>query len=415
MKIKSPLVVAALVLAFGSITLPFQASAQTAAPAAANPLPTVITPELIKPLNEARDLINAKQFALAAEKLNTLNAVNKNPYEQFFIEKIRLVIASGTNDSAAVTKSVLTLLQSPYVTRDETQTYTDLLARKYYDEKKYDEAASWTQKSIALKDIPKSHELLGRIYYFSSNFAGAIKELRPVVDADIAANRTPDNDNLRLLRSSYQQTKDNAGNAYVLDKLVRFYPNKDYWGDLLYTVVQKPNFADRLYLDWFRLGYETDTIEEPSQVVDFAKLAQQAGFPAEAKRVLERGFANNILGTGKDAALHKQLLAQVTRQAADDVKTQEAGEASAKASKNGIGLTNVGFNYVLNGQAERGIALIEQGIAKGGLKSPEEAKLHLGIGYLKAGNKAKAAEIFATIPEKDGNSELAKLWLLVSK
>ena len=36
-------------------------------------------------------------------------------------------------------------------------------------------------------------------------------------------------------------------------------------------------------------------------------------------------------------------------------------------------------------QFDKGIPLIEQGIAKGGLKVPDEAKLRLGLAYMRAG------------------------------
>ena len=63
-----------------------------------------------------------------------------------------------------------------------------------------------------------------------------------------------------------------------------------------------------------------------------------------------------------------------------------------------------------DGQYDRGIALIEAGLAKGGLKYPEEAKLHLGMAYHKAGNKAKAAEVLKTVQGNDGAVELARYW-----
>ena len=48
------------------------------------------------------------------------------------------------------------------------------------------------------------------------------------------------------------------------------------------------------------------------------------------------------------------------------------------------------MKMVYAGQAAKGVQLMQQGIAKGGLKRPEDAKLHLGIGQLAAGDKAKA-------------------------
>ena len=54
---------------------------------------------------------------------------------------------------------------------------------------------------------------------------------------------------------------------------------------------------------------------------------------------------------------------------------------------------------------------MEQGIAKGGLKRPEDGKLHLGIAYLQAGNRAKASQVLRSVGGTDGTAELARLWL----
>jgi hypothetical protein len=49
------------------------------------------------------------------------------------------------------------------------------------------------------------------------------------------------------------------------------------------------------------------------------------------------------------------------------------------------------MNLVFNGQSAKGLQLMQQGIAKGGLKRPEDAKLHLAIAYLLAGDNVQGA------------------------
>ncbi len=63
------------------------------------------------------------------------------------------------------------------------------------------------------------------------------------------------------------------------------------------------------------------------------------------------------------------------------------------------------------GQVEKGLALMEQGIQKGGMSRPDEARLHLAIAYLAAGQKAKAIQAFKTV-QGDGTADLARLWLI---
>ena len=63
------------------------------------------------------------------------------------------------------------------------------------------------------------------------------------------------------------------------------------------------------------------------------------------------------------------------------------------------------------GQTEAGLALMEQGIQKGGISRPDEAKLHLAVAYLASGQKAKAIQAFQAV-QGDGTSDLARLWLI---
>ena len=74
----------------------------------------------------------------------------------------------------------------------------------------------------------------------------------------------------------------------------------------------------------------------------------------------------------------------------------------------------IGYAYVTMGQADKGISLIEQAIAKGGLKRPEDAKLRLGMAQLQSGakNRAKALQTLRSVQGADGATDLGKLWAL---
>ena len=143
-----------------------------------------------------------------------------------------------------------------------------------------------------------------------------------------------------------------------------------------------------------------------------AQLAMKAGLPAEAKRIAERGFASGALGTGPDADAQRRLRDTATKQAAEDEKALVQDGKNASAAKDGTALVNLGFALVTAGQYDRGLALMEQGMEKGGVKRSEEAKLHLAIAYLAAGNKAKAIQAFKTVQGSDGTADLARLWLI---
>jgi tetratricopeptide (TPR) repeat protein len=138
----------------------------------------------------------------------------------------------------------------------------------------------------------------------------------------------------------------------------------------------------------------------------------QAGFPAEAKKIIDQGFASSALGTGTDAERQKRLRDLATKQASDDRKTLAQNETEAGNAKDGTALINVGYAYVTYGDFDKGLKLMEQGLQKGSVRRPDDATLHLGEAYLLAGQKAKAVQTFKTVQGNDGTADLARLWIL---
>ena len=105
-------------------------------------------------------------------------------------------------------------------------------------------------------------------------------------------------------------------------------------------------------------------------------------------------------------------------QVAADPQAHAAGDAAGwiapnlqnpQAAKDGNGLVKWGYAYVTLGQPDKGVELIEKGIAKGGLKRPEDAKLRLAQAQLAAGKKAKAQQTFHSVQGDDGAADIARL------
>lgn len=219
-------------------------------------------------------------------------------------------------------------------------------------------------------------------------------------------------DDLRLMAGAAGKLKDTALYTATLERLIAQYPTPEYWTDVLRRMTNKTTFNDRLRLDAYRLQIDAAKEMEMEEYLEMTERAMMTGFFGEAKIAMDAGFANGKLGKGADAAKHKQLLDKVTKNAADDARTIDAGEAGALKAKTGTPLVNLGYAYVTLGQYDKGIDLMNKGIAKGGLKNPEDAKLRLGVAHAKAGKKADAIKIFETIKGGDGTGDLARYWIL---
>jgi hypothetical protein len=75
----------------------------------------------------------------------------------------------------------------------------------------------------------------------------------------------------------------------------------------------------------------------------------------------------------------------------------------------------VGSVQASAGQADSGVALITQGIAKGQLKRPEDAKLRLGLAQMQTGkNKAKAQQTLRSVQGTDGAADIGRYWAILA-
>lgn len=371
--------------------------------------------EVSKPLQAAQDLIKVKKYKEALAKIQEADAVpNKTAYESFFLDRMRGAVAMSAGEVDLAAKSFDAAISSGKLPAAEQLKIIEAVAGTYYRAKDYGKAAAWSQRYLKQDEgNGQMRTLLIQSYYLQGDYAAAAKELNAEFQADDKAGRVPSEERMKLLGGSYAQINDNAGYVSVLERLVAHYPKKEYWADLLARLQRKPNFSDRLALDLFRLQMATGNLTSANNYMEMAQLALQAGFPAEAKKVVDKGFDTGALGSGPEADRHKRLRELVNKKAAEDQKSLGEGDAQAETAKTGVAQVNTGYNYVANGKFDKGIPMMEAGIAKGGLKRPEDDKLHLGIAYLQAGNRSKAVQVLKTVQGSDGTAELARLWTYV--
>jgi tetratricopeptide (TPR) repeat protein len=406
------IIVAALFLiGFSTADLVPGPGSALAAEEAAAPADTV-REEVAKPLKEAAELTAAKQHKEALAKIDEADAVPaKTPYESYVISRNRGAAAFAAGNADLAAKSFDAAIATNRLTKEEILDISRALAVLFYNKPDHVNAAVWAVRYLE-KGGPESQikVLLAQSYFLRNDCANAATVLQKFNREDEAAGRVMAESQLQLWANCEMKLNHNAELVMALEKLVIHFPKKSYWTDLVRRMQVNPAFAERLALDAYRLQSYAGVIDNPEEYLDMAGLAMQAGFPAEARKVLDKGVADKLLATTEVKV--KKLQEQVSKGLAEDLKAMPQDEQRATAAKTGVTPVNIGFNFVLHGQFDKGIALIEQGIAKGGLKYPEDAKLKLAVAYLYAGQKDKAVQAFKSIVGTDGIEVLARLWLL---
>ena len=376
-----------------------------------------LRPEVGRPLQAAQDLVKAQKFKEALAKVRDADAVGgKNAHESYLIERMRIAAASGAGDVDTAARAFDAISGNPKLNSTDKLRMIESLAGGSYRAGNYARAMQWSQRYFKEGGSSSAiRTLLIQSQYLSGDFAGAQRELTTEIQAAERAGSPPPEERIKLLMNAALKQNDTSGYVYAVEKLVTYYPKKEYWIDLLSRLQRKPNFSDRLALDTYRLSLATGSMTKANDYMEMSQLAVQAGHPAEGRQVVDQGFAAGILGTGTEADRHKRLRDLMVKRTEEDKQAQAADLAEALQAKDGNALVNVGFNQVLGGQVAKGVTLMQQGIAKGGLKRADDARLHLGIAQTLAGEGAKAQATFKSVTGNDGTADLARLWALYAR
>ncbi len=397
--------VAAVAIAFGVALSPGTQAQET------------LRPEVGKPLQAAQELIKSGRYREALAKVHEAESGGaRNANETYFIERMRIAAASGAGDADTAARSFEALSSSNRVSGADKLRMIESIASTFYRSQQYAKSMQWSQRYLREGGTSSAiRTMLIQSQYLSGDFAGAAKELMVEVQGAERAGNPPAEDRLKLLLNAASKQGDNNAYVFAMEKLVTYYPKKEYWVDLLSRMQRKANFSDRLSLDAYRLSLATGSMSAAADYMEMAQLALQADLASEGKQVIDKGIGSGALSAGAQADRARRLKVLVDKRLAEDAASRDEDERQAAAAKSGDPLLVLGMKLVYAGQAAKGVQLMQEGIAKGGLKRPEDAKLHLGISQLAAGEKAKAQATFKSVQGADGTADLARLWALFAR
>ena len=373
-----------------------------------------IRPEVAKPLQAASDLLKAGKAKEALVKAREADAVGgKTASEQLVIDRMKGAAAQRVGDTA----TTISAFESVYERGSgaEKAQMAEQIAFAYSQQKNWPKTSEWANKAKAAGGNSASlNQLIAFVQSQSGDFSTVMRDSQATVSAAEKDGRRPGEDDLLRLADAARRMNNTGVYSNTLEKLVLYYPKKDYWSAHLASIQRKPGFSDRLGLDVQRLKLANGLITKPDEYMELAQLALQAGFPDESKTIVDKGYAAGVLGSGDQAPRHQRLKDLVIKSQGESTAGLEKNLAEANAQKEGNELVKMGTVYASMGQNDKAVELIEKGIAKGGLKRPDDAKLRLALSMAAVPKtKAKGLQALRSVGGSDGTAEVARLYTVV--
>jgi len=371
---------------------------------------------LLKDLKAAQDAQKAQNWNLEVEKLQAALAAKgeRNPYDNFIIDSwlgLAYVNLRNYSDAAPALEAAA---KSRYASAAQQKTMLTAAVSLYSQLRQYPKAIAAGEDAIRLGIADSAVYVTVAV---DENSMGQYRQAAAMIQQLIDREPKPEEKYLEFQWDAYNRAGDHADAGKVIDKLVTYYPKPDYWLNALQPLL-KMNINDaHLQLDVYRLMFDVGVLKMPSDYAQMAELSFDAGYPGETVAVLQKAFADHIFTDQRDIMRYQHLLIGAMQKASQDEASLPMQESKAEAAATGDPLVAVGAAYLSYGQADKAASMISEGIAKGGLKYPEEADLLLGMAQLKSHATAQARSTFGKVANSDneGYAQLGKLWALRSQ
>lgn len=357
--------------------------------------------EMAEPLTQARVAIAAKEYDDALRFVDAAAAMpNLSPYESLVIDQMRGSALTGKGDYAGAAAAFERVLDAQRIPADEQLPIMETLIAMYQKLNDEERVQYWFGRyrsagGKAITAVPDAED------------AAAVAKR---IDAAEQAHRAPEEADLQRAVRAAIETKSREAYLLAMEKLVRWHPKPVYWSDLIEWSCDQPELERAL--DRYRLMRAAGVGLDLMQVDNMAGIALIEQLPAEAKAVVDEGFARGVLGTAGYRERDATMRARVEKEYAEERASIASRDADAEIST-GDNLVRQGLRYVLYGDKDKGLAMIGRGLAKQPLQHADTTLLAAGYAYWLAGDRAKALAAFAQVKGDDGSASLARLWTLL--
>ena len=354
--------------------------------------------DVAKYLTEAKDLAGAKRWDAAWTALEKAERVPEpSPYTRDKIDEFKAYVLTQQHKYAEAGALFEQRAKSASASADERNDRLKKASQLYMRAKQYDKSARAAETALGKQpNDPVLLELAGQSRYLAGDFRGAAASIAQLVAATERKGGRPQEASLQILLDSYHRLNDRQQIAQTWEVLLRHYPKPEYWRNVLKLKSAQPH-SERVDFYYLALKFDVGMLEKPADYEDLALGAIDLGLPEDAVRVLDTGLRKGVLA-GKHEPRFRRMLALAQAETA----------RSPDGVKDDAALGRIYLSQRMYGQA---IAALRKGIQKGG-EHADQARIDLGVAYLKSGERRQARETFAAVKADSEWRGLAQLWSL---
>ena len=328
-------------------------------------------------IQEAQEAVDAEDYASGLRMLNKLYNPDKlTEYEQANVLNYIGFIYYNMEDMASAIRTYERLLAIPSLEPQMAKQTTFTMAQLLTVEENYPKALAAIDKWFLLETnpAPEPFILKAQIHYHLNQYQAMVQPIENAMQ--VARNRDkPVKENWwGLLNFAYFQQENYEKVRDIQKILLQTWPKARYWKSLAGAYTELGEDEKLIYA--YDAAFTQGMLVKGSEFVTMAQLYLQAEVPYKAARLIEEKMDAGIVDKN---AKNYRLLSQAWQLSMEDKKAIPALTAAAALTTDGEVDARLANSYLNVGDYGNCVTSARTAIRKGGLKSPDNIQISLGM------------------------------------
>jgi uncharacterized protein HemY len=363
-------------------------------------------------LAEAQAAAEAKDLAKASKILDEMIASGGkkalNSYELANVYNLYAFIYYSREDYARALQAYENVVKQPDIPIAMEVNTKFTIAQLYFVQEEWQKGINALLEWFKITENPNANAyvLLAQGYYQTKDYNKALINVEKAIDMYLAKDKIPKEQWYNLARFLYFEKNDINKTVETLETLLKYYPKKQYWVQLSHMYGEQKKESEQLSA--METAYVQGMLDKGTEQVTMAYLYLNGDVPYKAARVMDKGLKDgSIDGKSKNW----EIVGSAWRQAQEVDKSIPAMEKAAEKSDTGELYARLGSIYLDGDQYNKAITAINKGLARGGVKRPDNARLVLGMAYFNTKQYDKAREAFKAAGRDERSAKYAEQWI----
>jgi len=336
-----------------------------------------VSKEVYERIQKAQEMVDAEEYKGALKIIRNLYNPDKlSEYEQANVLNYLGFIHYNMENMPEAISTYKKLLAIPSLEPQMAKQTTFTLAQLLTVEERYRDALNTLDKWFTLETNPGPQPFIlkAQIHYHLNEFKAMVKPIETGMEVARSRNLPVKEDWWGLLNYAYFQQENYKKVRDIQKLLLETWPKKRYWLSLAGAFTELGQDEKLIYA--YDAAFTQDMLEKGTEFVTMSQLYLQAEVPYKAATLLQQKIDAGIVPKNEK---NYRLLSQSWMLAMEDAKAIPPLKAAAALAKNGEVDARLANTYLNIGEYSDCVTSAKTAIRKGGLKSPDNIQISLGM------------------------------------